>query len=118
MGLEVGKVNLQQSPSIAQKANTSGLQTPSTVQKEDIFNPSKQQLPDGKAISVKKKFNPLNLLLLTLGIISYSSTLKYELVDFDASNISEKEQKQIRQGKLINEIPYGYKIADGNIEKI
>lgn len=78
-----------------------------------------QKLPDNKAIKVGSRpgIGLLNVLLLPFGFLGFSVKTHYSLVDIDKNNLSDKEKKQIRKGKLIDYVPAGYEIKNDKVVK-
>ena len=77
-----------------------------------------KELPEGKALLLKKgpSVGLINLLLLPLRIFSFDIEYKPKLVDIKMNNLSEKEIKLIQKGKLINYVPVGFEIKDGEVK--
>lgn len=91
-----------------------------SFEKEKLNVQTGKELPEGKAILLKKgpSVGLINILLLPLRIFSVDFEYKPKLVDIDMANLSEKEEKLIQKGKLINYVPIGYEVRDGEVKKI
>lgn len=89
---------------------------------DDIFEKAKasRQVPEGKAIQYKKRpgISLLDVLLLPFGIFGFNVKTKPELVDFDPENITPKQEKLIKSGKLTNTVPPGYQIKNDKLVKV
>jgi len=91
-----------------------------SFEEEKLNVPTGKKLPEGKAILLKKgpSIGLINILLLPLRIFSVDFEYKPKLVDIDMANLSEKEEKLIKKGKIINYVPVGYEVRDGKVEKL
>ncbi len=91
----------------------------------DEYSPKK--LPEGKAIQIVKKPGIGGIILNTLsacsvmiggfGLFGKITRPDLKLVDIDPNNLTEKQQKLIKRGKLINYIPRGYHIEGDKVKK-
>ncbi len=89
---------------------------------DDIFEKAEasRRVPEGKAIQYKTKpgVSLLDVLLLPFGIFGFNVKTKPELVDFDPENITPKQEKLIKKGKLTNKVPPGYQIKNDKLVKV
>ena len=91
----------------------------------DEYSPKK--LPEGKAIQISRKpgiggiiWNIISTMCVLgggIGIFGKNTHQELKLVDIDPNNLTEKQQKLIKHGKLINYIPSGYHIEGDKVKK-
>ena len=93
----------------------------STTNAKEMFDEySPKKLPENKAIQITRRpgvANLLNILTIPFGIFGISTGSAYKLVDIDPNNLSKKEQKLIRTGKMIDFVPAGYHIKNDKVVK-
>ena len=105
----------------------------SVNQKEDtdyFEKYSNKHLPEGKAILVERKTSDRSKILnglgafLTLGnavpiwFFKTGNEIDLKLVDIDKNNLTKEQIDLIKNGKLIDFLPRGYEIKDGNVVKM
>ena len=120
--MEVKSISTVQNKSFVSKSNGNVTFSGTTNKADAMFDEyAPQKLPEGKAIRLVRRPGMvqllLNLITIPLGFFGFSTHGEYKLVDIDPNNLTEKEQKLIRQGKLINYVPRGYHIENDKVKK-
>ena len=112
--VQIASRNVIKKSNIAFRAN-------STTNAREMFDEySPKKLPENKAIKIVRRpgaVNLLNILTIPFGIFGISTKNAYKLVDIDPNNLSQKEQKLIRTGKMIDFVPAGYHIENDKVVK-
>ena len=93
--------------------------------KFDEYAPKK--LPEGKAIQISRKpgiggiiWNIISMMCVLgggIGVFARNTHQELKLIDIDPNNLTEKQQKLIKKGKLINFVPRGYHIEGDKVKK-
>jgi hypothetical protein len=120
--MEISKISSIEKQNFTTKSNRNVSFSNYSNNAEEMFDEyAPKKLPDNKAIKLVKRPSIVSLLLniitIPLGFFGISIHDEYKLVDIDPNNLSPKEQKMIRQGKLINFVPRGYHIENNKVKK-
>ncbi|MBQ9246584.1 hypothetical protein IJ182_10000 [bacterium] len=93
---------------------------PQKTDKQDIFEQySAKKLPDNKAIQIGHRpgLSLVNVLLIPFGFWGFSIKPTMKVVDIDKDNLTPKQEKMIRKGKLIDYVPRGYHVEGNKVKK-
>ena len=126
--LQVSNLVAAQPRNITANSNYNVIFKGSNSKAENMFDEyAPKKLPEGKAIQLVRRPGVIPLVLSIISApfilagmgeyIGFSTHGEYKLVDIDPNNLTAKEQKLIRQGKLIDFVPRGYHIENGKVKK-
>lgn len=118
--MQVSKISASNMAQVNSNISFSAKPTKTEENKQDIFEQyASQKLPENKAIQIGRRpgISLINILMLPFGFWGFSIKPTMKVVDIDKDNLTPKQEKLIRQGKLIDSVPRGYHIEGTKVKK-
>ena len=118
--MQVSKISAVNNSKMGSNISFSAKTTKTEENKQDIFEQyASQKLPEGKAIQIGRKpgISLINILMIPFGFWGFSIKPTMKVVDIDKENLTPKQEKLIRQGKMIDYVPRGYHLEGTKVKK-